>query len=90
MESASYREHVDVMIMRRKFCFNDKGGQRPIVMGWTPKRKLWNASRQTKSHLPISAFLRWDEKAGLHRDAIRSQGSTRSRRKEKETGDEED
>jgi hypothetical protein len=33
---------------------------------------------------------RWDEKAGLPRDAIRSQGSTRSWRKEKETGNEED
>jgi hypothetical protein len=32
------------------------------------------------------AFLRWDEKAGLRRDAIRSQGSARSRRNGKETG----
>jgi len=33
---------------------------------------------------------RWDEKAGLRRDAIRSQGLTRSRRNGKETGYEED
>ena len=34
---------------------------------------------------------RWDENAGLRRDAISSQLSTRSRRKEiKETGNEED
>jgi hypothetical protein len=36
------------------------------------------------------ALHRWDEKAGLPRDAIRSQCSTRSWRKEKETGYEED
>jgi hypothetical protein len=36
-----------------------------------------------------SAFTRWDEKAGLQRDAIRSQCSTCSRHK-KETGNEED
>jgi hypothetical protein len=28
-----------------------------------------------------NAFLRWDEKAGLQRDAIRSQRLTRSRRR---------
>ena len=33
-----------------------------------------------------NAFHRWDEKAGLRRDAIRSQGLTRSRRNAKETG----
>jgi hypothetical protein len=31
-------------------------------------------------------LIRWDEKAGLQRDAIRSQCSTCSRHKEKETG----
>jgi hypothetical protein len=35
-------------------------------------------------------LLRWDEKAGLLRDAIRSQCSTCSRHKEKETGYEKD
>src|ERR1700674_4082520 len=35
---------------------------------------------------PITRFTRWDEKAGLRRDAIRSQGLTRSRRNVKETG----
>ena len=35
-------------------------------------------------------FLKWDEKAGLRRDAIRSQRLTRSRRNGKETGYEED
>ena len=35
-------------------------------------------------------FIRWDEKAGLRRDAIRSQWSTRSKRNRKETGYEED
>src|ERR1700680_3589817 len=33
---------------------------------------------------------RWDEKAGLRRDAIRSQWSTRSKRNRKETGYERD
>ena len=28
---------------------------------------------QTVSTLPVTAFTRWDEKAGLQRDAIRSQ-----------------
>jgi hypothetical protein len=35
-------------------------------------------------------LTRWDEKAGLQRDAIRSQCSTCSRHKEKETGDAEE
>jgi hypothetical protein len=43
-----------------------------------------------KSHIPIIPFIRWDEKAGLRRDAIRSQCSTCSRHKEKETGYEKD
>jgi hypothetical protein len=42
------------------------------------------------SHITISPFIRWDEKAGLQRDAIRSQCSTCSRHKEKETGYEKD
>jgi hypothetical protein len=33
-----------------------------------------------------NAFIRWDEKAGLRRDAVRSQRLTRSWRNEKETG----
>jgi hypothetical protein len=37
-----------------------------------------------------NALIRWDEKAGLQRDAIRSQGSTRSKRKRKEDGYDED
>jgi hypothetical protein len=39
---------------------------------------------------PRIPFIRWDEKAGLQRDAIRSQCSTCSRHKEKETGYEKD
>jgi hypothetical protein len=46
--------------------------------------------RSTSGHIPIILFLRWDEKAGLQRDAIRSQCSTCSRHKEKETGYEKD
>jgi hypothetical protein len=38
---------------------------------------------------PVTRLIRWDEKAGLQRDAIRSQCTTRSRRK-KETGNEKD
>src|SRR5450631_1026823 len=34
----------------------------------------------------LAPFIRWDEKAGLRRDAIRSQWSTRSKRNRKETG----
>jgi hypothetical protein len=41
-------------------------------------------------HMTISPFIRWDEKAGLQRDAIRSQSSTRSKRNGKETGYEKD
>ena len=33
--------------------------------------------------MEITALIRWDEKAGLPRDAIRSQGSTRSKRTRK-------
>jgi hypothetical protein len=36
----------------------------------------------------IASFTRWNEKAGLPRDAIRSQCSTCSRHNEKETGNE--
>jgi hypothetical protein len=39
---------------------------------------------------PISGLTRWDEKAGLPRDAIRSQCSTCSRHNENETGYEKD
>jgi hypothetical protein len=42
------------------------------------------------SPTPEKSFLRWDDKAGLRRDAIRSQWSTRSKRNRKETGYEED
>src|ERR1700722_17417485 len=38
------------------------------------------------SQFPITPFHRWDEKAGLRRDAICSQRLTRSRRNGKETG----
>jgi hypothetical protein len=38
------------------------------------------------SQILIRPFRRWDEKTGLQRDAIRSQCSTCSRHKEKETG----
>jgi hypothetical protein len=43
-------------------------------------------------HRPLepAPYLRWDDKAGLRRDAIRSQCSTCSKHKEKETGYEED
>ena len=37
-------------------------------------------------YIPITPFIRWDEKAGLRRDALRSQRLTRSRRNGKETG----
>jgi hypothetical protein len=40
--------------------------------------------------LAVFASIRWNEKAGLPRDAIRSQCSTCSRHKEKETGYEKD
>jgi hypothetical protein len=43
-----------------------------------------------KYQMAINGVHRWDEKAGLQRDAIRSQCSTCSRHKEKETGYEKD
>ncbi len=53
--------------------------------GLTPAvdQRLFTARR-------IIPFIRWDEKAGLQRDAMRSQSSTCSRHKEKETGYEKD
>jgi hypothetical protein len=42
--------------------------------------------RKLEIGVPYIPFIRWDEKAGLQRDAIRSQCSTCSRHKEKETG----
>jgi hypothetical protein len=47
-------------------------------------------SSRVTGHESGNAFTRWDEKAGLQRDAIRSQCSTCSRHKEKETGDAEE
>jgi hypothetical protein len=54
---------------------------RPIIM-----RQI----REVGSHMTRTRLHRWDEKAGLQRDAIRSQCSTCSRHKEKETGYEKD
>jgi hypothetical protein len=48
---------------------------------------IWESS---ESQMTIRGLLRWDEKAGLQRDAIRSQRLTRSRRNGKETGYVED
>jgi len=57
-----------------------------------PTFGLLLTSRQvfTNSSVNTTALGRWDEKAGLPRDAIRSQCSTCSRHKEKETGNAED
>jgi hypothetical protein len=33
----------------------------------------WRVEYKTPGHIPVSPFIRWDEKAGLQRDAIRSQ-----------------
>jgi hypothetical protein len=46
--------------------------------------RLTNSYSNKLSHLIY--FIRWDEKAGLQRDAICSQRSTRSKRNGKETG----
>ena len=52
-----------------------------------PRRLLQEGFEQVL-HRPIETapFIRWDEKAGLQRDAISSQRLTRSRRNGKETG----
>ena len=50
-------------------------------------RNYWGARELLVN---TAALPRWDEKAGLLRDAIRSQCSTCSRHKEKETGNAED
>ena len=52
--------------------------------------KWWQPFAAADSTSAVTLFTRWDEKAGLQRDAIRSQCSTCSRHNEKETGDEED
>src|SRR5713226_6559648 len=56
------------------------------------RRDVDRAGRLTPggASLSFSGITRWDEKAGLPRDAIRSQCSTCSRHNEKETGNEKD
>jgi hypothetical protein len=56
----------------------------------SPSRNVAFWPKLVSPHIPIIPFLRWDEKAGLRRDAIRSQCSTCSRHKERETGYEKD
>jgi len=46
--------------------------------------------KMKKTLLEIPTYQRWDEKAGLPRDAIRSQCSTCSKHNEKETGNARD
>jgi hypothetical protein len=57
-------------------------------VGWTA-RKNPAVAEVFFSLTPLIELIRWDEKAGLQRDAIRSHETTRSRRK-KETGNEEE
>jgi hypothetical protein len=67
----------------RKFLGQDLGpgiGAAPLGRDFEQVRSKGNGSG------PHSELIRWDEKAGLRRDAIRSQGLTRSRRNAKETG----
>src|SRR6516165_12196048 len=54
------------------------------IQPWSEKIRPLSAADAW--HTQGGVFIRWDEKAGLPRDAIRSQCSTCSRHKEKETG----
>src|SRR5580704_8481046 len=47
------------------------------------KRNLTVSANPDEFQLTVIPFIRWDEKAGLRRDAIRSQWSTRSKRNER-------
>jgi hypothetical protein len=77
----SFAEGTKLFI--RVGCRIDRRGQVLI----SPLIVIWDLRN---SHMTRSPFHRWDEKAGLQRDAIRSQCSTCSRHKEKETGYEKD
>jgi hypothetical protein len=69
------------------------GGRREtsslIQRGWNA-RKVPAIGEVFFLTFPFIELHRWDEKAGLRRDAIRSQWSTRSKRNRKETGYEKD
>ena len=66
----------------------------PVLRGLGTSNGARLLDQVPRSAFPLdfddTAFIRWDEKAGLPRDAIRSQCSTCSRHNEKETGYEKD
>jgi hypothetical protein len=67
------------------------GQNRSRSIEWAVKQEKFRLrERYFFLTLPFIELIRWDEKAGLQRDAIRSQCSTCSRHKEKETGCEKD
>src|SRR5467141_4519520 len=49
----------------------------------TPVKSAYRHVGNSDSQLTITPFIRWDEKAGLQRDAIRSQCSTCLRHKKR-------
>src|ERR1700681_427449 len=67
------------------------GQNRSRSIKWAAKQEKFGPMQEcfflTSTFIEL---IRWDEKAGLRRDAIRSQWSTRSKRNRKETGYEED
>ena len=73
------------MVLAGIFCFIPSESNQHLTSA-----ELEHGLDMPKSHVPIVPFHRWDEKAGLRRDAIRSQRLTRSRRNGKETGYEKD
>src|SRR5271155_934264 len=76
-ESSSVRDH------------RTEGQNNPAQRGGLDGKKNSGRRRSLFPLTPFIELIRWDEKAGLQRDAIRSHETTRSRRK-KETGNEEE
>src|ERR1700733_484093 len=61
-----------------------------LTLHFSSKSSCGGPSHYVALESEIEPVYRWDEKAGLRRDAIRSQWSTRSKRNRKETGYEKD
>jgi hypothetical protein len=64
-------------------CLRYRGLVQNLNSRETRLSDVGNLPLDIEGHFPTIGLLRWDEKVGLRRDAIRSQSSTRSRRKER-------
>ena len=57
----------------------------PAAANGNARKWIFRVSNESFTYSD-NPFIRWDEKAGLQRDAIRSPSATRSKRNGKETG----